>query len=137
MKYLIVLLALIGSLRVNAQVCKFRVMEDCMIDNTAKKVNLDWKKADFLVVINFDKSKIRLFPDSIYNYDIVKQIKTYKDENQSDCAVYQGVDDDGVICKIEIVIFKETDDNKANPNKATLSIEYSNYSLVYRLKRNE
>jgi hypothetical protein len=137
MKYTLGILVMLSSLTVHSQVCKFRVIEDCMIDNKADKVKIDWKKADFLIVINFDKSKIRLFVDTTLNYDLTKQIKVYTDEKGAQWGVYEGVDDDGIISKISIGIYKDDAENRNNPHKATLTIEYSNYTLIYRLRRND
>lgn len=87
---------------------------------------------NILVVINFDKMKVHTYGKREMDIDLIQQKNLFYDKNENMHVIYQAVDNDGVNCNLEIILFK----NQNEGHLATLTIEYNGCSLVYRLKSN-
>jgi len=69
------------------------------------------------------------------NIDLIQNKGSYTDENGDYWINYTGVDEDGDKCGVSLKIFKKSE--SYNSHIATLFIEYVDFKLVFRLKKDD
>jgi len=115
-----------------SQVYKFKAFESTVIAN-GDDSPIKWKECDILTVINITKNKIQIYAKHNVDLDLISKGGFEKDAEQNIHVTYKAVDEGGVRCTIELVIF----DNQDGRHKATLSLQYSDAHIVYRLKNTD
>jgi hypothetical protein len=141
MKNIITLLFLLCGSIIKAQsdessIYKFKAFETTSYTK-AEKTNddLEWSKTDILVVVNLEKDKVFTYGKREKNIDLIKDKGSYTDENGDYWINYTGVDEDGDKCGVSLKIFKKSE--SYNSHIATLFIEYADFKLVFRLKKDD
>ncbi len=131
---LILLFSNLAHSQNDTKAIKFRAFKATMF---SPRDSSGWDETNILTVMNFsgdNLNKINVYAEKSIQYDIVKFIKDYKDENKTSWSVYKGINDDGEEFTIEWAIFNTLQ----YQHVSTLILTNKNgYGFVYKLKKNE
>lgn len=119
------------------QVKKYKVFKSQKVyyDKDGNYVaSTDWEPCDDLFVWNKPKNKVQIYslPED-KEYDITQRVEEFEDQLDNNCVNYKGVDKKGIKCVIRTVSLK----TPSGKHMATVYIDYSNMSYVFRLKDND
>lgn len=132
MKYTLLAAACLCGYLGYSQVYKFKAFQTA-IAGPNQNDEIKWNSSDILTVINLDKSKVNIYAKETVDMDLISDGRTRKDDEKNLYIDYDAVDQKGVKCTIEIVIF----DDQIGRHKATLIIEYEDAHIIYRLKNTD
>ena len=90
---------------------------------------------DFLVVLNMDKRKITTYGKKEGNVDLVSEVTSKDDKRGNTWLQYDGIDDFGEKCIVQIEIFKD----QSTGHKCNLFFDYPkmNEAMVFYLKKDD
>lgn len=131
---LILILSLFISSVAHGQVYKFRAFESMIVhnDKNGDFVSADpWGTCNILIVINIDKSKLQIYSEQHQDFDMVKDLSHYKDASNNSWTKFSAVDAEGINCILRYIFFE----NSNSEHVATVYVEYANFIIVYRLKK--
>jgi len=113
-------------------VFKFKAFETSLW-NPNSKSEIEWTKTDFLVVLNYDSRKLNTYGKEEKDINLIKDKNDYIDKDGSQWISYIGIDESGKKCTVSIEIFKKSGEDY---HIATLFIDYPEFTLTFRLKKN-
>ena len=126
---------LIFSFNIYGQnVFRFKCFQGRILDLSKHPMDsTSWQNEKILVVINQDKDKVDIYSGIELNIDIIKYYKEYEDGDGNAEFNYEGIDQRGDKCKVELKIFKKP----LSPHIATMDIKYNDVYIILRLMKDE
>lgn len=134
MKYILLAFLLGISHLSHSQVYRFRAFQDIVKYSDIKTKEEDWIKADFVVVVNFDKNKVQVYAAHTVDVDLIKLVDTDKDSTGTSIT-YNGVDETGDKCRVILLSYND----RSGEHVGTLVLEYpkTNITMIFRLKKDD
>lgn len=127
MKPILLIFGCFFTINLNAQIFKYRTMDFMKINPKGEFENKT--QCDYLVVVNFNKSKINIYTPEMQEYNLVYK----EDKTETDTTLilgYQCIDVNGNECRLKLFLFKD--------EIYAVAIFYPNHNdFTYTLKRND
>jgi hypothetical protein len=111
-------------------VAVFRYLAGCEKKKTDTRFS-DWKDVEgtIKVVMDFNKMVIQFYNQSYTKFDLLYQTATGKDRDGDDYFDYEAIDEEGIRCKVRIIVDKDDNDYWH------LYAYYNNLALGFFLRR--
>lgn len=129
--YIMLALYLLLAYNGSAQVEKYKAFQSkCYDPQSQKSTSFKWNDVSILVVLNLTKNKLHIYSESQTDIDILQATQDHTDEYGNIWIKYKGIDESGLRCDIEWVVYKD----QSGRHKYTIILEYNNLYCYYRLE---
>jgi hypothetical protein len=135
MKILIFAVLWLSSISSYSQVYKYKAFNTYFkyFDENGNAIKIsDSISVDFLVVMNFEKSRINTYGKQEGNMDLIKCLEDTVDEEGNISRIYTGVDQSGEKCQVQMKFYKGL-----HESDCILFYYYATpgVAMVYKLKK--
>lgn len=127
MKPFFLLVAITFSINSYSQIYRFRSFKTAY--TTDDNSTPEWEINKVLIIFDLDRDKVNTYGKDKGEYTL-RSKNTDKDDNGNSVIKYNATDEDGDICKITFVIFKEQN----GFHFGTIYIEYPVQTIWYKVK---